>query len=217
MATKDSAVCPRKLGARQETIINPYRELYGESLPEDKQYWTLAAQCYPDDNKDKLSNGSEFSQMVESGLITPSQFHGINNSKEIVANNSKLIPDAHFYLGDFKNSLSYLSLREDFNPAIIYADYTKMAKIAVMNTSDILYYVTRSKVKDVMLVMNFPWNNPYAGKWKGDIDTGIIWDLFSKNNTFKSCGEHWDICKAFSYGGTGDRSKTTMVSIIFNK
>lgn len=217
MSFHNSATCPRKERARYETIINIYRELFQEKLPKEKQYWTLAGPCF-DENGD-LGKCSEIYQMVSSGLIEEEQYHGIDNGKEIIEKNRIACPRGNFHHGDFVTQIEQACIDGKFNPAIINADYTRMKNSSVNDTCNIMYLTEYNKLDDFMIVMNFPWNNPYSGKLQSEIDPKEILELFQKNQRFNYCWTNgWKMYpKCYIYGGTGERSKTTMCSFILWK
>jgi hypothetical protein len=214
MSYKSSAACPRKAKARRDTIINIYKELFSKSLPFQKQYWTLAGPCFDDEGN--LGANSEIWQLTEAGLIFARQYHGIDNSEEIIEKNRKAAPGANFYHGDFITQLQVESENPNFNPGIIHADYTRLKETVVIDTSNIVYLIENRGISNVMIVMNFPWNNPYSGAFKGEITPQDVIDMLQENQRFNnSWNERWSIYpKCYTYGGTGERSKTTMVTFI---
>lgn len=109
----------RKHDARK-IMIDLYRATTKrESIPDDKQYWTL---CNIQPEGDHLTFGSEINQILSAGLIkNKNQFHGIDNNLEYIQQNRITHPEAHFYHGDWKNVVKY-EVIEGFNPAIIYFD-----------------------------------------------------------------------------------------------
>ena len=215
MSYKTSAICPRKAQARRDTIIEPYRELIDKFLPHGKQYWTLAGPCYDDEGK--LGTNSEIWQMTAAGLIFANQYHGIDNSEETITKNKKVAPAANFYYGDFVKELTKAKDDGRFNPGIIHADFTKMSKTSVSDTGNIVYLVEQANIYNVMIVSNFPYNNPYAGSLKGDVSSKEILKMFEQNQRFNnSWNDRWTIYpKFYYYGGTGKTSKTTMITFIF--
>jgi len=209
--------CQKKANARRDTIIDIYRERFSKALPVEKQYWTLAGPCY--DDKGRLGTSSEIWQLTASGLIFARQYHGIDNSEEIIDKNKQAAPGANFYHGDFVRKLKEQSSVPGFNPGIIHADYTRLKETSVVDTSNIVYLIERSNISNVMIVMNFPWNNPYGKKFVEE-DTPItpedVIELFQSNQRFNaSWNKRWSIYpKFYSYDGTGERSKTKMVTFI---
>jgi hypothetical protein len=218
MGYKISASCPRKAKARFDTIIDTYRKIFQKNLPKDRQYWTLAGPCF-DENND-LGKCSELHQLVSSGLIDESQYHGIDNGIGIIERNLIAAPNANFYHGDFVTTLQEISNTGKFNPGIIHADYTKMKDISVVDTSNIVYLLESNNISNVMVVMNLPYNNPYAGAYHGNVDPSEIMEALKTNQRFNaSWNDRWNLYPdCYTYKGTGERSKTTMISfIIYNK
>ena len=84
-----SALCLRKKESRKKTIIEPFKKLFKGSLDPLKQYWTLAGPCF--DESGNLGEHSELKQVIDSGLIKPNQYHGIDNSLEIIEKNKKTL------------------------------------------------------------------------------------------------------------------------------
>ncbi len=101
--------------SRYETIISPYREFFGRSLPAEKQYWTLSAQCSEDGG---LISESEFNQILEEGLIQPDQFHGVDTDREAVIQNKK-IGFGNFHHGDI---YSVMANFRGLNPGVVNLD-----------------------------------------------------------------------------------------------
>lgn len=217
MSYKTSASCIRKAKARRDTIINIYRELFSNKLPHQKQYWTLAGPCYDKDGY--IGTNSEIRQLSESGLISAGQYHGIDNSEEIIKKNMKASPVSNFYYGDFVAQLQIAAESGNFNPGIIHADYTRLKETVVTDTSNIVYLVEKTKISEVMIVMNFPWNNPYAGSFKGKITPQDAIKLLQENQRFNiSWNNSWSIYpKCYTYAGTGKNSKTTMTTFVLFK
>ena len=168
MSFKTSASCPRKAKARFDTIINTYRELFHDKLPEEKQYWTLAGPCF--DENGKLGTCSEIHQLISSGLITESQYHGIDNGIEIIEKNRIAAPNSNFYHGDFISQLQIAS-RNNFNPGIIHADYTKLKETSVVDTLRHFQELRSRRAKITTETRRSP------GKaWKGgDGRRGVVW------------------------------------------
>ena len=215
MSFKTSAICPRKAQARLDTIINTYRDSFQQALPQNKQFWTLAGPCF--DENGNLGKNSEVSQLHTSGLITLNQYHGVDNGKEIIDRNRKAAPSAKFYHGDFITQLKLEAEIGNFNPGIVHADFTRMAKSSVAESCEIVHLIENYDISDTMLVVNFPANNPYAGKLKGEVDAQEIWQQFKNNQRFNhSWNDRWTIKPHhYQYGGTGVNSKTTMVTFVF--
>ncbi len=216
MSCIDSAKCPRKANARDNTIIKLYRKFFQYSLPSDKEYWTLAGPCYDGET-------SEPFQVRDAGLITLSQYHGIDNSKDIIRKNQQAIPDANFHYGDFVEEMLIAESEKRFSPGIINADYTNMVKYAVSNTGEILHLLHRASIKDIMLLVNYPINNSRQGVPDYDIESleNIANEhlfKFKSNQKFKNyfnAGGWKTFLNPYFYHGTGDNSRTVMMSMAF--
>ena len=221
MSYKNSGSCPRKAQARLDTIINPYQELFHKSIPINRQYWTLAGPCY--DENGKLGTHSEIWQLTASGLIFTKQYCGVDNGLKIIEKNRIAAPTAKFIHGDFVKSMFIAAEDGTFQPSIIHADFTHLAKTSIVDTSNIIYLVDKLDLSDIMITCNFPYNNPYAGKLTEEIDHTWILKLFENNQRFNSSwNEKWSIYpkyypKYYTYGGTGKNSNTTMITFIFIK
>jgi hypothetical protein len=218
MSFKTSATCPRKATARQQTIIDIYKELFQKSLPYNKQYWTLAGPCY--DNKGKLGTNSEIWQLTAAGLIFARQYHGIDNSEEIIRKNKLAAPGANFYHGDFVSQLQVAAESGNFNPGVINCDFTKMIKASSVDVGNVMNLLDRFKIRDTLVIVNVPVNNPYQGKLKPDTDTSALmqeaWETLTKNQRFNAAWNS-EYCKLYPsgyvYQGTGKNSKTTMMTL----
>ena len=112
-----------KLQARHDTIVNLYRSTFGrKSLPKAKQYWSMSARCV--DGAGELLPGSELHQLLETKLIHPWQFHGVDNDEGIWEANG-LYGDANWYCNDFYDALSWsVDHDPEFNPGIVNVDTT---------------------------------------------------------------------------------------------
>lgn len=142
------SMSPYKSHARALNI-DVYRQKTGRVfIPEHRSYLTLC-------NEQPDTHGSEIVQVLETGLIkTKKQFHGVDNDSDIIEENERIHPDAHWHLGDFLSVIEDL----DSNPAMIYLDTTGFADH---------YPATRLVVgtmlmcpPDCMLFANVMLNNP---------------------------------------------------------
>lgn len=105
-----------KYEARQRVIQPEYKELTGRNkLPSTQQYWALCG-------RQKRYRRSELTQLVDIGLITLDQYHGIDNDREVIKRNRRSFPEAHFYHGDWKRIIA----EQKPNPGIIHLDTTSM-------------------------------------------------------------------------------------------
>lgn len=140
--------CPKKTQARYDTIIKRYRCNFYDSIPQDRQFWSM---CGQNADQDGLIENSEYHQLITSGLILPHQYHGVELNQEI-HNINRTIDGPNWYHGDFFTAM----LRSNnFAPAIINADFTRTPKKEAAKFAAIMDFVTQGDIYDVMLVGNF--------------------------------------------------------------
>jgi len=141
-----------KIEARQETLVKTYWDIFGGSIPNDKQYWTL---CHNQPNK----QGSEINQLVRLGLINKRQFHGVDKSKSIISQNKKIHPDAFWHWGEW---IDVIKNNPKFNPALIYLDtmYVTTKGPALTITMQTLGVCPAH----TMVAVNVMLTNPHSGE-----------------------------------------------------
>jgi hypothetical protein len=108
---------PRKIQARNDTVINSIRQIHGNSIPEGTQYWTLCGRS--------TGSNSEFDQVIKAKLIHPQQFYGVEINPEIHSENSKLM-QGNFICGDFYTVMCEFKHRGNFRPAVVNFDSVNM-------------------------------------------------------------------------------------------
>jgi len=141
---------PHKFMAR-DIIPSLYRLFSGnESIPEGKQYLTLAS------IQDK-SPRSEVNQMVNSGVCTRKQFVGIDNNKKYIKRNKKAHPEATFICEDW----NVLLATRQFDPAIVYLDSTHFGdKLPALRTLKNTLDICKN---ETLVVCNVMESNPRSG------------------------------------------------------
>lgn len=192
--------------ARQRTIIDPYREHFGYSIPSDLEYWSMAGQCATDDGEPLP--GCEFDQVVEAGLVTPEQFHGVEQFPRIHRLNQRAYPEANWHRGDFYQVL-HRNARA-YRPAIVNADLIETAISGadyIGRIMDLLSLVAC----DVMLVANF------VVKYRGGYVEPLDYLQSSWNFTATMASGLWTPVLDYEYGGRDGTSKTVMGSLVFVK
>lgn len=209
--------CPKKERAREETIMNIYRKYFHDSLPSDKQYWTM---CSGHTNEDgSFSYGSELGQLLRSNFISPEQFFGVDIVKDIIVKNDIALPTANWLYGDFVQVMKKQYKEDTFNPAIINADFISMNKKSSKVTSGILEFLSYIDCKDVMVIANVMYTNPYSGKRVAldKIDGDLLLEEYKKHAEFHyAWNKGWSIHpRVYSYEGTGENSNTIMSTLIF--
>jgi hypothetical protein len=202
--------CPKKIEARNQTIIAIYRSFFYQKLPPHKQYWTLCARHV--DDRGELLNGSELSQLLQEKIITKKQFHGVDRDQDIIHINSKYINEANWYCGDL---YSVLGNSSNFNPAIVNCDLIEGPKTGSYLAGQILHLLTRRNVRDVVFVINFVIGSRF---YPEGISVDAIVEFLNKNTLFNIAladGDWRYLPEIYCYDGTGSKSKTRMGSIIF--
>jgi hypothetical protein len=204
--------CPKKLEAREQTIIETYRHLFNRSsIPTNTQYWTMSGAYF---NKNKKIEG-ECQQLVSAGLIKNKQYRGVDINKTIVFNNRKHYPNLKWYNGDFIETMRQENKSGRFNPAIINLDNVRQISTGIKNLISALMFLDYNVEGPLMLINNLMLNSPYR---KTFIDSGddMLSALF--NNPYYKISDDWNILPAYyKYNGSGIRAKTYMGSIILYK
>lgn len=176
-----------KVQSRIANIVNPYRKYFHQSLPKDRQFWTLSGQCTT--NLEPLS-GCELLQMIEEGLITPDQYRGVEFEKEICENNQAVYPCVPFTHGDFYEAMKKAYMKREFNPGIINFDSTYMPMRGIQYLSDILCLVNDINIEEVLIIGNFAQINPHGGR-----------NIYSPEDMISLLKKNEIFCHAFKTGG----------------
>ena len=211
--------CPRKHAAREENIGNMYRKYFQDPVPEDEQYWSM---CGTHEKNGVFQQGSELGQLLECNLIKEYQFHGVDIEEEIINRNRESKPEVNWINDDFLHAMKTECIQDNFNPAIINADFISLKEKGSAITSQIMSFITEIKLDHVLLVANIMLTNPHAlgGKKPEEvkIDPDTIVSEFERWNSFQyawSSG-NWSIHPEFYiYNGTGRQSRTIMGTFIF--
>ena len=206
----------KKIIARQETIINQYRKIYNrQSIPQDKQYWTMCGNL--SDNNNHLKQDSEYSQIIREGLITPNQFRGVEIDDTIYNRNKQVLPHIEIYKDDFFKTLNRQANQNQFNPAIVNADLINMPEIGAIYISKIIALLSMVP-GEIMLVANLVLDSPYISptRKKQDIDRFLV--NLKNQHKFNSFKRHWNFNnECYKYAGNREHSRTSMGSYIFWK
>lgn len=204
--------CPKKLNARDSTIINAYKDYTGfNCIPEDKQYWTLCGQCANSDGT--IGENSEYDQLVNKNkFVKPKQFFGIEKNKKIYKVNTA-IKEANWICGDFVNELdNYAGLHIDkFNPAVINFDTIKFPYNSIDDLANILDLINILKLKNVMIVYN-----TVLRAWFKSVDVQAIITALEQHplGSYSWIKGNWKLLykSGYVYNGTG-KSGTKMGTI----
>lgn len=149
--------CSKKYEAREQTIIQPYRQHFTNTLPINKQYWSMCGDC--SDVTGKFRNGCEPDQLIKNGLITPNQFNGVEILKEFHDHNINTRKDINWYNNDFYQEMVESINKKNFNPGIVNSDLILMPKRGIPYFSKIMNLLTSQHITNVMLVGNFILRN----------------------------------------------------------
>jgi hypothetical protein len=159
---------PNKYTARQDTIINMYRNLTNNtSIPKNQSYITLCANQVENNN---LIATSELKQILDNKLIKINQFYGIDTDRDTIEGNKAI--RANWVCADL---LSFLMDNiETINPAIINLDSVIYSKKKITDLlSDVILLLSENE-KKCMVVANFCINNPNSGHKIAEIIDGEI-------------------------------------------
>jgi hypothetical protein len=196
----------KKFISRSETIISIYRKFFGNSIPKDKQYWSICGQQNKDDK-------SEISQMINDKLIEEKQFYGVDIDKGIIEFNKKEYPNANWYCNDFYRQLT---LVKDLNPAIVNCDFISYPDRAIQYYSDVLNLL--SEHKDLIVIGNMVTSHQRFSYRDRDID--FIMEKLNKCHAFQ-CAIYkadWKLYpEYYTYKGADEKSRTTMSTIVLYK
>ena len=205
--------CPRKHQARQATIIEPYRALFGYSVPEEQQYWAMCAACA---NGNDIISGSELDQITEAELIQPQQFHGVDFNRSIYETN-RLYTGSNWYCSDFLQAMQRAYKQGNFHPAIINADLINMPTKASAYIAKIFDFLTWTKTADVMVVTNIVLKSHNRFSTTEELEKKLCENLVFRIAWMK---RHWQIFsrEIYSYNGTDNEkghSNSVMGSLVF--
>lgn len=196
--------CPKKSEARKATIVDSCRRFFGNKLPSNTQYWTLAGNY--------IQNGyGELDQLLEEKLITSDQFYGVDNSEDIINNNKKLYPCSNWIHGDFYEIIKQQIVENKFNPAIINFDSTSGKDKFVIDLRRLLDLISYEYNGEVLLIANCILQHRALKDRPQDIIDALI------DNGRYMIADCWKLFKnCFQYNGTGDTS-TVMGTFSFVK
>ncbi len=210
--------CPKKAESRNQTIIQTYKDKYGaNSIPTQAQYWTMCGRCSYSENQ--LEIGCEPYQILQSGLIEPTQFHGVEIDKDIYSWNSKVNNGMNWHYGDFYTTMIEYSNENTFNPAIVNADLIHMPKHAAPYISKIMMFLSTVGIEKTMLICNIVAEHRYL---RSDIKE--MCRLLESNTNYQMANNvaKWEIHSDYYwYNGTqkveSTGRSTKMMTMIFFK
>tara|TARA_R110000765_G_scaffold28525_1_gene68694 strand:+ start:12262 stop:12849 length:588 start_codon:yes stop_codon:yes gene_type:complete len=188
-----------KINSRSETIIKPYRKHFANTIPPDKQYWTLCAECnHPE---------SEYNQVINNGLIQPENFHGVDLDAQAIDDNISHC-EGKFFLGDI---FQVMANHEGFNPAIINLDFLRTFNEELNNIRKVILML--AEYDQVLLSFNVLIGN-FRVKHRDPDD--IIYSMRDDPDIAMAICEHgWKNMETYLYKGKGH--KTLMASVTMFK
>jgi hypothetical protein len=200
-----------KRKARSESVFGVYRRVMGRSsLPESKQYWTLAGM--------HSNEGCELPHALAEGIIRyPKQFHGVDLEKDVICHNREVHPGANWYQDEFTCALEKA---ESFNPGLINFDMVCMVEKAGLSVAQALFVLVDRNVNDVMMVANFLLNNPRENSRMCNSPTDI-WEWFYRSSTHgstirRAMKRGWRVhTETYLYDGADKASNSYMQTVYF--
>ena len=193
---------PKKIESRKQTIILPYQKFFQQSIPLEKQYWTMCSSYFNSEGK----TTGELHQMLDAELITSDQFYGVDNNKEIIEKNKKYYPNINWIYDDFIEAMKKACFKGEFNPGIINLDNVRQYKKAVKYLKKLLYFIDYNVNGELLVVSNIMLNNPYVNSKTRKDSIDKIVDYLQKIYIIP---DHWGIYPLYyEYKVTGNRSKT---------
>lgn len=201
--------CPKKRLAREETVVSFYRQAFKRKSIE-QQYWTMCGQCA--DGGIHPIPGCEYDHVTSSRLVKDWQFNGVEIVPEIHHANNRIKGDAHWYLGDFYETMVAEDNLGRFHPSIINADLLMMPENGAAYLSKILAFLTSINTRRVMVVANVILRQRQH-KFSNDDMVKFL----SQNAQFNYAIEvgKWKMFpEGYVYNGTGNK-RSVMGTIIF--
>lgn len=151
----------KKQSARQATVINVYRQYFGEKVSDGKQYWTLSGQCA--DEQGDIVSGCELDHVIRAGLIVPEQFHGVDRLKYVYEFNQR-VQGPNWYRDDLFLALKRSDNNGTFNPAVLNYDSLCMPRRGIPYFGKLLNFLAERDVHNVLAVGNLILRNPNDGR-----------------------------------------------------
>jgi hypothetical protein len=197
-----------KIEARYKTIIDIYRKIFkSDSIPKDKQYWTMCGAHYKNDGPLK----GELGCLDESKLIDPTQFYGIDREEKIIEINKNYYPHIKWIHGDFVDIINKYINKNQFKPSIVNYDGIMQPKYGVDYLKKIIMTIDGSVPDKLLLIANFVITNPYNRSKELVFN---LEDIVKRLMKIHWLQDQWNIIrKGFFY----KHNSTTMGTIVFVK
>lgn len=201
--------CSEKTKFRDCCIIQSYRESFNKkALPINKQYWSMCGQCLTESGE--VIENSELDQVISSGLVQPSQFFGVDISKEIY-NTNKQYTSSNWIHGDIFEVMLEYSREHTFNPGIINYDTVRSTAHITNTLGKIMNLINVLNIQEVSIVCNSIWSYRKIQIPLPEIFNVLMKDILVKGNY----NEDWSCTDIYYY--RGEKSKAKMCAIAFMK
>ena len=197
-----------KVEARYKTIIKIYRKVFRRlSIPEDSEYWTMCGAHYTRTS----SIMGELGHLVNSNLIHPDQFYGVDREEKVIKTNAKYYPHIKWIHGDFLETICKRIIDKQFNPSIINYDGVMQPKYGSDYLKKIMKTIDNGVKNELLLISNFVLKNPYTFSEKSEFQVNDIFDILLKEYWIP---DHWSV---YPQGYPYKHGKTQMGTVIFIK
>lgn len=210
----------KKRRARDESVVRPWRDVTAlRSLPAGSQYWTLCGNL-SDGRTGALDPDCELSQMLDEGLISAPQFHGVELDLSVHSTNVSAVESSfphpnqrpHLYNGDFVKQLDAASAMAEFNPALVNIDTPYSPRIGFNLLAGTLAVLNASRTT-AMVVWNVQAESRFRGVFR---DFREHLEHFKAHSFLWRCVRlgGWKSLGQYEYGGTAAHSVTKMLSFV---
>lgn len=201
-----------KVEARLKTIIEPYKSIFKRPLLPNEQYWTFAGGI-----KGNNLDNYEVGQIINSGLVKPYQFHGVDIDEYEIDNNKKTCKNTPFsncnwHHGTLSKIIRGYVNNNNFNPAIINIDHHKMYERAILDFITIISLVNCLDKNGIMVVFNFAVETRHHKL----TNIEIIRNFLSRQPEYNKFIQKFKLYGAYDYNGTG-KGKKRFLSLMWNK
>jgi hypothetical protein len=156
-----------KVKSREFSIINRWKALSGRgSIPTDSTYITLCGSMF--DGSGQLIQSCELNHMVESGIINPQQFHGIDRDPTVCSSNRSALEATYrtgyrptIHQGDFIDQLERLINQGVSRVSILNLDLQEGPENGIYHLTRALSLLNTLESTQTLVNWNIITNNPY--------------------------------------------------------
>lgn len=214
---------PKKILARENTIIAPWRQLSrSKSLPQKTHHLTLCGPVAPKTDSDALD---ELRHLSVSGLLDPTQFHGVEKEPAFHRSNLaavKTMPASKrplLHHGDIVRVLDDGLRTKQISPSILNLDTLHGPRQALSMLANSITLLNQCR-NFVMVV----WNVIIESRFHHQVNRRPELDEALRDpklNLFLEEGHwhrySWPKNNIYTYDGTGPDSKHTMTTLVWWK